>query len=118
MPCILWILAGMVPSSLESRRLTEFEPGRSGWSLFTTEHLQQVLQFSLPLHGRMDLRGRGYVVPSHSGHFNLFARRHQHQSRTPHKAWDVQKAVNRPWAGVIAVAVGLWVVVLDVCHSL
>ena len=118
MPCILWILARMVASSLERGRSTKFVPGRSGWSLFTTEHLQQFLQFSLPLHGRMDLRGRGYVVPSHSGHFNLFARRHQHQSRTPHKAFDVQKAEDRPWARVIAVAVGLWVVVLDVRHSL
>ena len=108
----------MVPSSLESGRLTEFEPGRSGRALLSTENLQQVLKFSFPLHGSVDLRGRDYVVPGHSGHLNLFARRHQHQSRTPHKAWNVQKAVDRPWAGVIAVAVGLWVVVLYVCHSL
>ena len=47
--CELWILARMIASSLESGRSTDFEAGRSGCALFSSQKLHQTLQLTLPL---------------------------------------------------------------------
>ena len=117
-PCVLQVLARMVASSLERGRSTQFEPGRSTWTLFSSQKLHQTIQFSLPLQCLMDLSGCFYLVSRHSRHFDLLSAGQHDQCRTSHELRDVQKTEDGARAGVIAVAVGLRVVVLYVCHSL
>jgi len=67
----------MVANSLERRRATEFEPRRGGWSLFSTDKLEQLLQITLPFNGIVNVCLCLNVASRHSGDFDFLSARQQ-----------------------------------------